>query len=73
MDQIEKQDGLNVRFKDVTEIQDLLEKTTSTEDRMKTSLLLLSSQINEMKTVIHQLEEFSSIIEKEAKNSEPQP
>lgn len=56
--------GEGVKFKNIEEIQSVLDKTTSTEQRLEASLLLLSGEFAELKKLIKPLEEYKKIIQK---------
>ena len=53
-----------MKFKNIEEIQSVLDKTTSTEQRLEASLLLLSGEFAELKKLIKPLEEYKKIIQK---------
>lgn len=54
-----------MHFNNVDEIQELLDKTTSIEDRLQTSLLLLSCKFAELKDVIAPLQAIAEKLQQE--------
>ena len=54
--------GGRMIFKDVEEIQSLLDKTTSTKDRLHTSLMLLSEKKEELRQLIAPLESILELV-----------
>ena len=54
-----------VIFKNIYEVQALLNKITSTEDRLSTLLLLLESKFSELTKLEDNLEEYKEILKKQ--------
>jgi len=54
-----------MNFENISEVQEFLEKTTSIEDRIQTSLILLNGKFSELGDVISKLREFSYLYQKE--------
>lgn len=53
-----------MQFNSIEEIQELLDKTASTQERLKTILLLLEGKISNLKEAVEDLNEISERIQK---------
>ena len=48
-----------MKFADLHDVQSLLDKTVTTEDRLQTSLILLNSKFSELNSLVSGLRNFS--------------
>jgi hypothetical protein len=60
-----------MEFEKIEEIQALLDKTTSTQDRLLTNLLLLNHKFSELKEVLPRLQSISGKLKKVSLEMKP--
>lgn len=58
-----------MNFENISDVQELLEKTTSIEDRIQTSLILLNGKFSELGDIVSKLRKFSCLYQKEKVNA----
>jgi hypothetical protein len=58
-----------MNFENISDVQEFLEKTTSIEDRIHTSLILLNGKFSELGDIVSKLKKFSSLYRKEKGNA----